>query len=157
MRWEKDIFIVSSYLPPRYLLITKGKMVALQWINLVGALSKQSSYYQEWDVPASRASWCDALRRIQHPFCDVQPKMHNLSLILENTRHIQLEEHSTKQLATALRKCCDHERRRLSELSQNGGDKRDTTAQCDVWAWVDPGAEEEPQRDSWQSWKKVWR
>lgn len=39
------MFIVSSYLPIRYLLIAKGKMVTLQWINLIGSPTSKWSKF----------------------------------------------------------------------------------------------------------------
>lgn len=40
---EEDIFIISKYLPTNYLVMTKAKIVTLQWINLANtALTKES-------------------------------------------------------------------------------------------------------------------
>lgn len=99
--WAEDICIVSKYLAPKYLIITKGKIVTFKWRNLADTI------LTSWLQLTSVTSWCDAATRIHHHLGSVcLPKGHNLNLLMK-------KHQTTPTLAIIFQKLWYHRRQRL--------------------------------------------
>lgn len=108
--------LVSEYLPTQYLLITKGKILALPWRNpadtIVTKLLKLVSPVMR--ISASRTIWYGALRREQCGFCYFLPKVENLNLNMRAWKAVQAKKYSAIYLTSTLQMCHGHEQQKLS-------------------------------------------
>lgn len=140
--------------PPHKILIfiAKGKIVNLQWINLIGTTASKWSKFVSRGMRCTNFMWPwpDSRRMGGHnvPSVVFVPKTQNLSLIME--KH-QVHPKWRIFYRTMGQKYCNHERQRLEETKETWSTK------CEILGWTVSEQKKVCWWDSGKSWNEGWK